>query len=67
MMTLNDLAKLPEDIKREVLQYAEYLAEKSRIDRTDERAQWADVSGRGASIGESAAETVARMRREERC
>ena len=67
MITVKDIESLPDNIKTEVLDYAEYLLTKygpygQKINRT----HWANVASRGRSINESASETVRRLREEER-
>jgi len=66
MISIADLENLPEEIKKEVLRYVEYLLDKNRITGT-RRKKWTDVTGRGATMGETASDTVVRLRREERC
>jgi hypothetical protein len=67
MTRIEELNKLPEQLKREVLDYAEYLLGKYHADqKTQGEKKWADVRGRGRFSGETAGETVIRMRGEER-
>lgn len=67
MKTIKELEKLPEPLKREVLDYAEYLSRKYNIDvKKQGKKKWADVSKRGSSKGETGSETVNRMRGEDR-
>lgn len=68
MISIKELENLPDEIQKEVLQYAEHLVEKRRIvGRKGKAKKWTDVRGRGATKGESASDTVIRLRREERC
>ncbi len=68
MISIKQLANLPEEIQKEVLQYAEYLLEKKQgVHRKDTSKKWTEVRGRGSPNGESATDTVIRLRREERC
>jgi len=68
MLSIVELENLPEEIKKEVLLYAEYLLEKNRIaGRQRIEKKWADVTERGSSMGETASDTVVRLRKEERC
>lgn len=68
MISIVELKNLPDEIKKEVLRYAEYLLEKNRITSTRRiEKKWADVTGRGSALGETASDTVIRLRREERC
>ena len=63
MKTIKDLEKLPEPLKREVLDYAEYLTKKYNVDvKQQVKKKWADVRKRGSSIGETGSDTVNRMR-----
>jgi hypothetical protein len=67
MTRIEELNQLPEPLKREVLDYAEYLLTKYGMKKQEkEREKWTDVSLRGRSVGETASETVTRMRKEER-
>lgn len=67
MTRIEELNDLPESLKREILDYAEYLLLKYRM-RTKDSAGggWADVRDRGRSLGQTASETVMRMREEHR-
>ncbi|MFW5709881.1 MAG: DUF2281 domain-containing protein [Bacteroidota bacterium] len=67
MKTIKDLEKIPEPLKREVLDYAEYLSKKYNVDVKQQcKKRWADVSKRGSSQGETGSETINRMRGEDR-
>ncbi len=67
MTRIEELNKLPERLQREVLNYAEYLLTKYyAAQKTQGEKKWADVRGRGRFSGETASETVIRMRGEER-
>ena len=67
MNSIDELKSLPEPVKKELLEYADYLLTKyeSKVKKTTGR-KWADVSSRGSSRGETASETVIKLRREER-
>ncbi len=67
MNSIDELKKLPEPVKKELLEYADILME--RYEKKSGKAsgkKWADVSCRGVSKGESASDTVIRLRGEER-
>ncbi len=67
MITIEKLNELPEKIKNEVLDYAEYLVSKYKTEvKKDSFIKWTDVSTRGSFTGESATETVLRNRENER-
>ncbi len=66
MIKIEELQKLPEPLQREVMDYAEYLLQKYHADNREYvRRNWADVKKRGRSSGETASETVLRIREEE--
>lgn len=67
MNSIEELKSLPEPVKKELLEYADYLLAKyeSKKKKSTEN-KWADVSSRGSSRGETASETVTKLRREER-
>ena len=67
MNSLDELKNLPEPVKKELLEYADYLLAKyeSKVKKPTGN-KWADVSSRGCSSGETASETVLKLRREER-
>lgn len=52
MISIVELENLPEEIKKEVLHYAEYLLEKNRISgRQRIEQKWTGVTGRGSTSG----------------
>lgn len=67
MIKLNfkDINTLPDEIKEEVLKYAEYLIKNYKMKRKSGRKNWLKKIERGYSQGESASETVEKIRREE--
>jgi len=67
MNRIDELNKLPEPVKKELLEYADILMARyeSRLKGKSGR-KWADVSKRGISRGESASDTVIRLRGEEK-
>jgi hypothetical protein len=67
MNSIDDLKNLPEPVKKELLEYADYLL--ARYESKGKKVpgrKWVDVSTRGTSRGETASETVLKLRREER-
>jgi hypothetical protein len=67
MKNIEELQQLPEPLKREVLDYAEYLLKKYNVHgKVSDAKKWADVGSRGSSKGETGSETVIRLRSEER-
>ena len=63
-----DLEALPEEVQREVLDYAEFLLQKrKKKDETQEDRKWLSSVKRGPSKGTTASATVEAMREEERC
>ncbi len=66
MNRIEELNNLPENIKREVLDFAEYLLLKYDSKNKKTEIKWADVRGRGRSMGETAGETVIRIRGDEK-
>lgn len=67
MNSIDELNKLPEPVKKELLEYADILmAQYEKKAGKPSGKKWADVSGRGASKGETASDTVIRLRGEER-
>ncbi len=67
MKNIEELQQLPEPLKREVLDYAEYLLMKYHSgEKGNGKKKWADMTRRGPSKGETGSETVIRMRGEER-
>ena len=67
MITIEEIKKLPEPIKKEVLDYAEYLITEHRIGNSKSRSsRWVDVSSRGRSKNQTTPETVIKLREEER-
>ena len=67
MNSIDELKKLPEPVKKELLEYADILLARYEHKMTKSSGKkWADVSSRGISKGESASDTVIRLRGEER-
>lgn len=67
MNSIDDLKNLPEPVKKELLEYADYLLAKYESKKMKiSGKKWADVSTRGSSTGETAGETVIKLRREEK-
>lgn len=67
MITLEEIKNLPDPIKNQILDYAENLVEKYKArQKTQKTKTWVDVSARGRSIGESASETIVKLREEEK-
>lgn len=60
-----DIDKLPEPIKKEVLDFADFLLTRYSEKRLNNRTWLKDIK-RGVSTGESASETVQRIRGEEK-
>ncbi|HPI23484.1 MAG TPA: DUF2281 domain-containing protein [Spirochaetota bacterium] len=66
MIKLEDIQRMPDEIKKEILDYAEYLIAKYQSERDGEEIRWVDVRSRGRSIGEMASDTVVKLRNEAR-
>jgi hypothetical protein len=70
MITIDKLNELPEKIKNDILNYAEFIMSKydnlKDKNNIDSKKKWADVTSRGYSIKESASSTVLLNREEEK-
>lgn len=67
MITIDEIKDLPDSIKNEILDYAEYLAKKYDVKQNrQQNKKWTDVSARGVSKNETASETLVKMREEEK-
>lgn len=55
--------ELPDQIKREVFNYAEYLMKKNKKSAKIKK-RWIKKINRGSSVGEMASETIEKMRKE---
>jgi hypothetical protein len=66
MITMAELEKLPESVKREILDYAEYLAGKYRGRKRASAGKWIPHIDRANAGGGTASGTVIKMREEER-
>jgi hypothetical protein len=66
MTTLADLEKLPASLKKEVLNYAEYLLRTADRVKSPKKSKWLSIVERGTAKGKPASQTVIEMREEER-
>ena len=66
MTRIEELHDLPEPIKREILDYAEYLMNKYKDEKKGRsQKKWSDISKRGKPVEKSISETVIQQRSEE--
>jgi hypothetical protein len=67
LLTIDKLNELPDKIRKEILNYADYLI--SKYNASEKNAlgkKWAVVRSRGISKGESSSRTVIRNREEDK-
>lgn len=60
------IEELPDEIKKEVFDYAEYLLEKYKQKKRGGNNRWLKTVDRGTSKDEMASETIEKMRKEEK-
>ena len=67
MKTIKDLEYLPEELQKEVIHYADFLAEKYGVGKnTDSPGKWADISDRGEVLHGTLSESVEQLREDSR-
>ncbi len=66
MTTFQEIENLPDPLKQEILDFAEYVIMKHNVVRK-KNTKWVDVKTRGESMNESASQTIVKMRNETEC
>ncbi len=67
MKSIKDLESLPDELKKEVIHYADFLTEKYGVtQKKDASLAWADVSDRGTVLQGTMSESVQMLREESR-